>query len=174
MGRSLSLLVVLLTITLRTCVPETTVEIDIEINPAVDTVLVGETHRDAGAVAFVGDENVRVTVVDNAVDTSTPGTYDIVYRARFNQQDVYIVRKVEVVEAHPLEVDLVPGIDTVVVGENWTDAGVEVIGSDAAMIDVQGDVDTDTLGVYHVVYIVQDDQGNIRRITRVVHVIDEE
>ncbi len=173
MLHKLSLLLVALTVTLRACLPEDTTVIEMEINPGVDTILIGETHDDAGATAQVGERTISVTVLENTVDSDTPGVYEIVYRARYNGITTTIVRKVEVVDERPLSLALRPGVDTVLVGTSWTDAGVDVLSNDENVsIETVGHVDTDAVGVYVITYIVTDALGNEDRLTRKVHVID--
>ena len=71
-------------------------------------------------------------------------------------------------------VTLNAGLDTVVVGGTFTDAGVSVVDYDTTpTIVVEGTVDTAVAGNYTVTYTVSDDAGNTTIISRVVHVIAE-
>ena len=143
------------------------------LNPGIDTVGIHESFTDAGAKAQYGFKNLNVEVIENTVDTSTIGTYYIVYHAIYLDYENSITRYVTVVDDVAPVVSLNPGVDTIFIGSSWTDAGVEAIDNsmDPVEIEVTGTVNTTVEGEYQLVYKVFDSSGNVTTIMRYVNVL---
>ncbi|TVP94134.1 MAG: hypothetical protein EA374_07990 [Acholeplasmatales bacterium] len=62
------------------------------------------------------------------------------------------------------------GVDTIVVGQSFVDAGVEV--SPGFDVEISGSVDTATVGRYTIYYDLYDDDLVVDRLIRVVHVVE--
>ena len=52
---------------------------DVELNPGVDTVFIGETHTDAGVTATDNQSEDLQINIENRVDTTLAGVYEIIY-----------------------------------------------------------------------------------------------
>ena len=67
-----------------------------------------------------------------------------------------------------------PGVDTINVGQNWIDSGIEVSdnGEDDYTLTVSGNVNIDIPGSYIITYSATDSSGNISVLTRIVNVIE--
>jgi hypothetical protein len=164
-------LIVLLMLGACDAVPAT---LEIGLNPGIDTVDVNTVFEDAGAWAAYGDRDIDVMVVFDDVDITSLGTYTIVYEASYGDRTVEATRIITVVDALQPEISLNPGIDTVVVGQPWTDAGVTVTDNSGLEISitVTGEVDIMTPGTYTVTYTATDQSGNEATLTRGVFVIE--
>jgi hypothetical protein len=164
-------LTVLLMLAACEVVPAT---LEIGLNPGIDTVDVNTVFEDAGAWATYGDVPIDVIVVTDDVDITALGTYKVVYEATYGGETVEATRIVTVIDALEPELTLNPGIDTVVVGQPWTDAGVTVTDNSGleVQVTVTGDVDIMTPGTYTVTYTATDQSGNEATVTRGVFVIE--
>ncbi|MFP4478373.1 MAG: immunoglobulin-like domain-containing protein [Candidatus Izemoplasmatales bacterium] len=172
----IKLIILILLITMVSCVdmrdPET---LNIELNPGVDTVEINTEFNDAGAKASLEGKSHPVQVIENNVDTSQIGTYEITYQTTFGDVTLEITRYVDVVDETPPSVTLNPGIDTVIKDTEWIDAGVDI--SDNSGLDVnlekRGQVSISQIGEYQITYTATDSSGNQTTIIRFVHVIEE-
>jgi hypothetical protein len=143
------------------------------LNPGIDTVGINESFTDAGAKAQYGFKNLNVEVIENTVDTSTLGTYLIVYYAIYLDFESSITRYVTVVDDVAPVVSLNPGVDTIFIGSTWTDTGIYAVDNsmDTVEIEVIGTVNTMVEGEYQLVYKVSDSSGNVTTIIRFVNVL---
>lgn len=145
--------------------------IQLELNPGVDTIQIGSTHIDRGATAYYGLRALDVVVISNNVDPLTIGTYEIVYEATYSGVTKVIRRLVDVVDMKPPVLSLNPGIDTIIEGQLWIDAGVSIEDhSEIVSVVVEGEVGSST-GDYIITYRVVDVFGNTSSIQRIVSVI---
>lgn len=147
--------------------------ISFELKPGIDTVELQEDYIDPGATAYYGFKKLEVITVINEVDTSRVGVYDIVYQVTYKDLTQTWVRKVTVVDETPPTITLNPGIDTILIGDTWVDAGVTV--SDQSQLDVTvtitGQV-VPAVGRYEITYQATDYYGNTSDCVRIVYVID--
>ncbi len=174
MWRSLSLLL-LFSFVISGCTIYDIETFEITINPGIDTVQVNSSFEDAGATATIEGHQRRVVVIENTVDITKVGTYVIVYQASYRNTFIRATRIVDVVDEIPPQITLRPGIDTILVGETWEDAGVMV--TDNSKEDVHlmtsGTVNTEVAGEYIITYTAEDSSGNISEVQRYVNVIEE-
>lgn len=140
---------------------------DVVIEKGIDTVEVGSTWIDQGAYVQIGLEKIPMTTTD-VVDTSKVGFYDITYTVTHEEVTYEATRRVAVVSVSQIQATLNPGIDTVLVGNDWVDAGVTVM--DGANVSVSGLVDTNTPGIYTVMYSItfEDLELQLERVVTVV------
>jgi len=145
----------------------------ITLNPGIDTIGIDEEHVDAGAKAKYGFKLLDVEVVENTVDVTTVGTYQIVYRSVYLEYENSIIRYVTVVDNHPPLVSINPGIDTIFIGSSWIDAGVSVADDSGTpvTISIDGTVNIWIADEYEIVYEVTDQSGNKTIVTRFVNVL---
>jgi M6 family metalloprotease-like protein len=152
-----------------------------EISGSVDllgdasvTIEVGSLYEDQGATFTAPlPEGFTLDVISD-VDAQTIGTYTVTWillDASSAEVD-RVTRTVSVVDTTDPVLTLLPGIDTLMTGETFTDGGVQVTDNyDTELTLVNsGTVDTDTPGTYQVAYIAVDTSGNSTRIVRVVTV----
>lgn len=151
-------------------------EVNMELNPGIDTIEINTDFVDAGVEATVDGRNLSVNVVDGEVDTSTLGTYTITYEATYESKAYRLERHVYVIDETPPVLELNPGVDTVFVGDDWTDAGVSVSDNSLEALDytVTGDVDTLVAGTYEIIYSATDSSDNEGQVSRFVVVMDQE
>ncbi len=144
------------------------------LNPGIDTVDQNTSYQDSGAIARFGDRVLDVTVIENTVDITTLGTYQIMYQATYGTETVTASRIVTVIDAMPPVLTLQPGIDTIIQGQTWMDAGVDVVDNSGhqLVVTVTGSVDTHVVGQYTITYEVVDPSGNSASISRTVFVIE--
>ena len=148
-------------------------DLSIELNPGIDTVEVNTEFIDAGATATLGRTTHRVTILENTVDVTTVGTYHIIYQTVYHDTVKTLTRKVDVVDQTPPVIELNPGVDTIIRGEIWEDAGVTVTDNSEldVTVTVSGNVINTIAGEYVITYTATDAFGNTSEITRYVHVV---
>lgn len=172
--KKIQLIIFILTAILLTGCTELSVNyLVFELNPGVDTIEINEQYVDNGAYASYGFKEVVVTVIENTIDSTTIGEYEIVYQAVYKDLVQTLVRKVTVVDETPPQLTLKPGVDTIVLGDTWIDASVDVYdesNQDVTLL-VIGEVQNE-VGSYEIIYQATDASGNISRISRIVYVIN--
>ncbi len=145
---------------------------------------VGDTLVDPGATANDdedGDLTEQIVVEDN-VDTRTPGTYAITYRVTDSQGNTAVKTRVVRVQSTvssdttPPEITLRGGDPlTLLLDEPFVDPGAtaydETDGDLTSRIRVTHNVDTATEGSYTVTYTVADNSSNVASATRTVEVV---
>ena len=144
------------------------------LQEGIDTVVVDTTWTDASVVATLSGEPLEVVVHDTALDLSTPGEYTVLYQVTVGRTTHTLERTVFVVAPQLPFLTLNPGVDTVVIGEAFTDAGVTVTGPDQAtyQVQVEGTVDVMVAGDYTLVYTLSGPQGIVDRVVRIVTVLE--
>lgn len=151
-------------------------KLKIELNESVDTVQLNAEYTDPGATGYYGDTVISCEAIENNVDVSKLGTYTITYEANYFGTKMTKYRVVTVVDETPPAGVLLPGVDTVLKGGTWIDAGVSATDNDLqeVLIEVQGTVNTSFPGEVIITYILSDQSGNQTIIERHVFVIDLE
>ena len=155
--------------TLSNCKKE---ELQFKLNPGIDTVELGQSWIDAGASALYINNYLKVTV-SHEVDTNVSGEYIVQYKVNHMNKDYIIERYVFVVDQTPPTAVLNPGIDTIIVGSEWVDAGVETYDlSGQVEVVVIGQVNTEQVGTYTITYRLSDSSGNTSEVERMIKVIN--
>jgi hypothetical protein len=118
----------------------------------------------------------QVTVEQN-VDFNTIGEYLISYTVSdMAGNTTTITRTIIVQDTTAPAFTFLPGVDTVLQGEAWVDAGYEVSDNYTAFEDLQiteeGNVDTSILGAYDITYQVEDELGNKTTMVRTIYVVE--
>jgi hypothetical protein len=144
----------------------------ITLNPGIDTIDQNTSHQDAGATASYGDLLIDVIILENTLDITTLGTYEITYQATYQSEVVTAKRLVTVIDAMPPVLTLRAGVDTVIQGSIWIDAGVDVVDNSGHLLDVLvfGTVDVNVVGSYIITYEATDPSGNSTSVQRAVFV----
>lgn len=150
-------------------------KLEISLNPGVDTVEIFSNFIDAGAVATFGKKTIPVTV-ESYVDITKVGQYFIYYSATYEGITVQIRRSVMVIDETSPILKLNSGIDTIILGKEWIDAGITIFdnSNEVLFADVYSTVNINAIGEYTVTYTVTDSSGNTSTIVRYVNVISEE
>ena len=167
------LMVLILLVLLTGCQKE---EVTVVLNPGYDIVGINTEWTDEGCSILIDNELQKVmTVSSNDIDLTALGEYNVVYEKEYEKEVYTCLRVVKVVDHIPPVVVLNGGIDTIILGEEWIDAGATATDNiDTELtIEVTGTVDTNTLGSYEIFYITRDDAQNTTVIKRIVNVIEQ-
>ena len=154
---------------------DTTNEISFTLNPGLDTINLNSEYTDPGAKAYINGEIQNYEVVENNVDTSQVGIYYITYELSTYGNTTYVLtRIITVIDEIPPKINLNPGVDTIKIGQEWTDSSVTVSDNSNEEITIEtiGEVDNTTRGRYSITYIATDAYGNQSEITRIINVIN--
>lgn len=147
------------------------------LEEGVDNLVVGGNYSPSGCFLVNEETEYRMKVVENTLDINTVGEYIVRYEYTLNEV-LYTCERVLFVEDHtPPTIMLLPGIDTIYVGEIHEDAGVEVEDNyytEGFEIEVASNVDTSVPGSYEITYTVTDLSNNVSTMKRIVHVLQEE
>lgn len=151
--------------------------VDVEVRlrgEQIVTLQTGAVFHDPGATATADGKVVEVTV-SGKVDTDTPGTYTLCYRARYLLSSGKAYRTVRVVRAAEPTIVLTGGTEiTVPMGTQFQEPGYTATAAHGAdltgQVQIAGTVDTMTAGSYVLTYTVTDDAGRTASIQRSVTV----
>lgn len=143
------------------------------LNPGVDTIVLGATWTDSKAVFKLGDQTQEISGT-HEIDNTKIGVYTVTYKHQVGGSEVVIVRQVAVIDVTAPVIELNEGIDTIRVGQNWTDAGVNITDDSGEILsaEVVGEVNNMVAGTYEIKYIATDSSGNSSEIIRIVNVIN--
>jgi len=143
-----------------------------EIATGQDTIEINSEYTDLGAV-FKDGAFTETIFSQDTLDTSVLGLNELSYEYAYEEQNYSVTRYVIVVDQLAPDIQLNPGVDTVIVGSNWVDQGVTVTDNSLEQIApvITGIVNTQVAGAYEVIYTATDSSGNVNSITRFVIVI---
>jgi len=132
----------------------------VTLNGGDVTIEMGESYTELGATAT---DNYYTTGLDvelsGTVVTSAVGTYKITYSAMDgSQNEGTATRTVTVEDTTAPVVTVLPGIDAVVMGASWTDAGAYADGMEDVI--TEGTVVTSAVGTYKITYSATDGSQN--------------
>jgi hypothetical protein len=136
----------------------------ISLQPGVDTVSNFAVWEDASIVLLdpLLTQETLITEIDDM-------TYQIVYNILLGEEVIDTkYRMVSIIQEERVVITLLPDVTTLLVGDDYEDAGAT---SNLGEIEVEGQVDTSTPGVYEVIYQVNYD-GHVYQKTRYVYVLD--
>ncbi|MBI1320346.1 MAG: DUF5011 domain-containing protein [Candidatus Hydrogenedens sp.] len=146
-------------------------------NPQI--IQCGSPYTELGATATdLCKGGLPVTINSSAVDTSTPGTYTVTYRASDGTtQTQQRTRTVRVEDTTAPKINLTGGAVTILeCGEAFVEPGVEATDNCDEELDVVSDAATQVKngvpGSYRVTYTVTDGSGNSDSASRLVVVED--
>lgn len=149
------------------------IDLTLQGEPVV-TVEKGDLFEDPGAIAVSEGRTVKVKVTGE-VDTQTPGTYTLCYRARYLLSTAKTTRTVHVVNTRPPVLTLVgEQAITLTMGGTFAEPGYRATDNNGqditARVRVSGEVDNMKPGDYTITYTVADDAGRTTVAQRVVTV----
>ncbi len=149
--------------------------INTELEAGYDIVKVNSEWVDKGCILNENDEEyIEMYVKSNNVDTSTIGDYEVVYSLAYSSEDYSCLRIVKVIDDEAPTITLNAGIDTIIISEEWIDAGVTVIDNydNDVTLEITGFVSNNLVGTYVITYTATDSSGNSKSIERIVNVIN--
>ncbi|MDD3113701.1 MAG: DUF5011 domain-containing protein [Candidatus Izemoplasmatales bacterium] len=151
-------------------------ELNIWLNPGVDTVEINSVFVDSGADATFNSIPVAAVKIESTLDMTKTGIYQIVYRAEVYGQKCDIVRYVTVIDETPPLASLNPGIDTIVEGSVWVDTGIHVLDNSLGdvIVTTEGYVSCAVPGEYMIKYLSSDESGNVTETYRYITVLPVE
>jgi len=171
----MTLFLLLLGLFLIGCTPYDPANLSITLSPAIDTIEIHSEYSDPGAKAYSGSFGIRATVLSSDLNTSVLGDYTIVYQVTWRDVTKTVTRKIRVVDSTAPVISLLAGVDTIRIGQTWSDAGATVLDNSLASLSVNtsGTVDCNTVGEYEITYSAEDASGNETQIIRYVHVVED-
>ena len=148
-------------------------DITTELSAGYDILGLNTEWVDEGCLLNVDNVVYDMDVVSNDIDLTTIGEYSVLYELDYEKETYTCIRIVKVIDDIPPVGTLYSGIDTIILGETWEDAGVNVTDNydSEVTIVVTGTVDTSTVGTYEIIYTITDSSENQTIITRIVNVI---
>ena len=148
-------------------------EITSVLHTGQDTVEINSEWTNAGAKLVLNDTEFNMVTTD-IVDNAILGLYEITYSYDYNSETYSITRYVIVTDQTAPVIELNLGIDTVKVGETWTDGGVAITDNSLENITatINGTVVINTAGTYEITYTATDSSGNTSSIIRYITVIE--
>lgn len=156
-------------------VPNITLNGDEEIN----LQLYGN-YEEMGATATLDNKDITNKIkIDNPVDTSKVGDYIIKYSVTNTKgkKEQSVIRRVKIRESEKPVINLKDG-KTIKVqyGSKYKEPGYEAIdnydGDITNQVQIQGEIDTKTIGTYKLYYTVTDSSENSTTTIRTIKVID--
>lgn len=174
MKSKISLLILVCMIFLTGCSAPTPDQILMELNPGIDTVEINTTFIDAGVKASVFGLPVKITIIENTLDMTQIGQYQITYEVDYRGVVKTITRVIFVIDETPPMGILNIGLDTIIKGQTWVDASITA--TDNSLVEVtvttSGYVNTNFPGDYMITYVLEDSAGNQSTYYRWVFVIE--
>ena len=137
------------------------------LNEGLDTVYIGNTYRDPGATIKIGNDHYEM-LPTHQVDTTQLGKQVLTYTYTYNDRLYSISRHIMIIEYDLFSMSLNAGIDTISIGERWTDAGVTT--THDVEVEVISSVNRLRTGTYEVIYRVTY-MDDIYELTRYVTVV---
>ena len=144
-----------------------------------DELITPEVHseyEEKGYILYLNDEVVEEdteVVIDNQVDVSKLGTYEVTYTLE-KKPELTLIRQVEIVDTTAPVLELKEYTDELVEGDEYTEPGFSSIdnydGDISKEVVVEGEVDTSKEGEYELIYTSTDSSDNEAEVTRVVTV----
>lgn len=161
--------------------PDTTLPIIAIIGKNPDTINVGDIYIDSGAVAAddIDGDISSLIIVQNGVDTSTPGAYKVTYTVSDIAGNLaQVSRDVLVLDEERPTISIIgSNPDTAYLGFTYYDSGATAIdlidGNLTDSIKIVSTVDTSKLGSYSVTYTVSDASGNSDTVIKTVVIINK-
>ncbi len=121
------------------------------LEKGLDTIYEGTSYEDPGAIIRIGNTTYIMTTNDT-IDANTLGKQSIVYEYEHENNLYRITRYVMVIPYDNFTMILNPGVDTIQIGDQWIDAGVQT--SHAVDVEVLSNLNRLRAGTYEIIYRV--------------------
>ncbi len=142
------------------------------------TIEAGAEYIDLGVTATDNySTELRIEVYSQLYETNKIGQFIVVYSVYDEYNNLTEIRRVvNIIDTTPPSIYLLPGVDTVLQGEEWIDGGINGIDSVSNQLSYyyHTDLDENIPGTYQVNYVLFDSSGNESYITRYVTVLEKE
>ena len=119
------------------------------LEEGLDTIYEGTSYDDPGATIRIGNTTYEMITTDN-INTNTLGKQAIVYEYEYENTIYRITRFVMVIPYDNFTMVLNPGIDTIDIGDQWIDAGVQT--SHEVDVEVLSNLNRLRVGTYEITY----------------------
>jgi hypothetical protein len=145
----------------------------LSLMPSKDTIEINSIWTDAGATITIDDEEIIVYSLDT-VDTTKLGIYRLDYIYEYKNTFYNTVRYVVVSDQTKPNISLNPGVDTILIGEEWIDAGASATDNSKENLNivVTESVNNNVIGTYEIKYEATDSSGNKVTLIRYVGVVE--
>ncbi len=142
---------------------------------ANQTIEIGQTDIDWSTLIENAQDNVSSILIfaeqSDFVIYDELGTYTVIVSVTDSSGNVQTDDfEVTVSDTMKPIVSLNPSLDSIYVGDTYEDFGVTIIDSTQTILNVEGEIDETTPGVYQLTYTVVDEALNQTQIIRYVHV----
>ncbi len=121
------------------------------LEKGLDTIYEGTSYEDPGATIRIGNTTYIMTTNDT-IDANMLGKQSIVYVYEHENNLYRITRYVMVIPHDNFTMILNPGVDTIQIGDQWIDAGVQT--SHAVDVEVLSNLNRLRAGTYEITYRV--------------------
>ncbi len=148
-------------------------EYSVELNPGKDVISLGEDFIDGGCFLYLNEAKYTMEVSLDNLEIDEVGQYEITYSKSIDEYSYQCIRNVKVIDDVSPVVILNPGIDTIALDSEHTDAGITAVDNYSTDLDVvtTSDLDVSQLGSYTITYTVTDEFDNETTIIRYITVI---
>ena len=121
------------------------------LEKGLDTIYEGTSYEDPGAIIRIGN-TTYIMITNDTIDANTLGKQSIVYEYEHENNLYRITRYVMVIPYDNFTMILNPGVDTIQIGDQWIDAGVQT--SHAVDVEVLSNLNRLRAGTYEITYRV--------------------
>ena len=147
----------------------------LKLNGGAATVKLGEEYIDEGVSAKYMNKDVDVTT-SNDIDNTKVGSYSYTYKVTYKKISKEIQRTINVVDEEPPTITLNGRNDLIIVkGSKYTELGAKATDKydgDITDINISGEVNTNEVGTYQLVYTAKDSSNNEANAIRTINVVD--
>ena len=149
--------------------------LNLKLNGGDTTINLGEEYIDEGVSAKYMNKDLDVTT-SNDIDNTKVGSYSYIYKATYKKVSKEIKRTITVLDNIKPTITLNGRNNlSIVKGSSYTELGAKAIDNydgDITDITISGEVNTNEVGTYEIVYSVKDSGNNEASITRTINVVD--
>lgn len=121
------------------------------LEKGLDTIYEGTSYEDPGATIRIGN-TMYIMTTNDTIDVNMLGKQSIVYEYEHENNLYRITRYVMVIPYDNFTMILNPGVDTIQIGDQWIDAGVQT--SHAVDVEVLSNLNRLRAGTYEITYRV--------------------
>ena len=153
-------------------------DINLELNgsDSITINLLDEYYEQGSHASFRDDDLTNIIEIDNNLDNTKVGTYEVKYKVKYKDKEKEIIRSIKVVDIEAPKITLNGKSEvSIYLGTKYNDAGVKVIdnydGDISDKVEVNSNVNTNEIGDYTINYKIVDSSGNEASTQRTVKVI---
>ncbi len=137
------------------------------------TIKLNEDYKEYG---YKIDNGSNVVTIDNNVDNTKVGVYDVIYKMNYNKNEIQTIRKVRVIDDIKPIIELNGYMEEYILLDSlYEEAGYKATdnydGDITKSVKVTSNIRNE-IGKYEITYKVSDSSGNIYSITRKINVVE--